>query len=202
MKNLENNQDLSNMQKLRSYQSQGHVVSGKQCSLCASPFWQKPHTSGAATDFCRRQNIQSFFTPQNRTHTTEQPCPSSTSSGLVMVVLAGSCGSAALAVVTPATSPTASTAVRPPFFFFWMSSLCRATRLSLVVWRVDLCLLGFLFYRTGLTWYCCGPCNMGKLWSKTLQQECHIVNHCLPAWISAGTSGFAVFLSFLLPLTG
>merc|ERR1712093_216685 len=34
-----------------------------------------------------------------------------------------------------------------------------------------------------LTWYCCGPCNMGKLWSKTLNQECHIVNHCLPAWI-------------------
>jgi hypothetical protein len=24
---------------------------------------------------------------------------------------------------------------------------------------------------------------MGKLWSKTLNQECHIVNHCLPAWI-------------------
>jgi len=33
------------------------------------------------------------------------------------------------------------------------------------------------------SWKFCGPCNLGKLYAKTLNQECHIVNHCLPAWI-------------------
>eukprot|EP01064_Diplonema_japonicum_P006089 TRINITY_DN1402_c0_g1_i1.p2 TRINITY_DN1402_c0_g1~~TRINITY_DN1402_c0_g1_i1.p2 ORF type:complete len:157 (+),score=44.52 TRINITY_DN1402_c0_g1_i1:61-531(+) len=43
-------------------------------------------------------------------------------------------------------------------------------------WVCDPCCSGYCC----ITWWCCGCLNGPKMWSWALDQECGIVNHCLP----------------------